>query len=344
MTKKIFIVSVVTISLVAALLVIVFIGTFWYQDLVNKQLIKQCEQTVYNIKNVQQKSEYTLKNDPSQNKLKIKIGDIDSIKNAKATYLAGSGGFESCVIEQEVLYTLWFNNRFLAVGDYYNPNSQLDSLGNVASFGDNPGFRKYGAALDPSKQYNLEELFLNSFNIQEKNGLFLYTKIKGDSATSGEFVDSNIVFVMDGDSAEMIDIPDRLFPSNIGQRKIYTDFKKNDDKLEITFSLDSEIVRTLKDQSKGGFFGEEEYARLWNSGTRTFCFEKSNLYSEKERLRLKDLKENNPNYLEKELKEIYGSGVREKWEEIYGKNFDEHKYNYYTLCSQDRQVFSRLLN
>jgi hypothetical protein len=38
------------------------------------------------------------------------------------------------------------------------------------------------------------------------------------------------------------------------------------------------MVRTLEDPSIGGFDKEEEYARLWSGGSRTFCFKLSSGY------------------------------------------------------------------
>ncbi len=270
MLKKILIFLGIIISLIILGLVIL-VGSWYISQVSTNNKIKLCTETGYNIKNVEQNKKYSLKNDPNQDRLQIQI--IKALPTKNATTMGGAsvfGGpvFQGCWMQQDVKYNILFNNKIVG-------NTNFDKNGETTAynFGDNLRFLKRGEVLDKSVEYNFEEKFLNSFKIQTKNGLDLYTKVKDDFWQT-ETQDDDEVFVVENNSLNLVDIPRSLFPSDSGYRKNYTDFRKNADKLEITFRLGDKMIQTLQDPKRGGFSKEEEYAKLWQGGFYTFCFEK----------------------------------------------------------------------
>lgn len=271
MLKKILIALGIIISLIILGLVIL-VGSFYTSPPNNDKDIKLCTENIYNIKNVEQNKKYSLKNDPNQDRLQIQIVKALPTKNATTigggVTLLGGEAFQGCLMQQIVEYNIVFDNQLLENISQRNKTKTTEYV-----FFDILEFQERGKALDKSKEYNFEEKFLNRFKIQTKNSLNLYTKIK-NSFRKNETQDSDEIFIIENNSLNLVEIPRSLFPSDSGDNKNYTDFRKNTDKLEITFRLDDNMINILKDPNRGGFFKEEEYSRLWQGGFYTFCFEK----------------------------------------------------------------------
>jgi hypothetical protein len=310
MIKKTFkIIAVIfLIIIIIPIFSIIFLGFSSYR---NEMLVEKCNQTDYKIKSLTPNTKYTLKNDPYGDRLKIETLDIETVSRAKGSITVAlfMGYFDSCTIRQQVRYNITFNNQILTPINYTNSDPFNHN------FFENLGFGSDGKLLDTTKEYNLEDMFINTFRIQNKNNLTLYTKIVADTLEYEDQIDDSPVFIVENNSATMIDIPSELFPFDSGNHKKYTDFKKNGDNLEITFTLSEDtsedMIKVLEiakieanNYSGRRYVAEtkkimlkEEEIRLWKDGLHTFCFK------------------------------IVG-----------GLN------PHYSLCNEDRQEFSKILN
>lgn len=246
MTKKIFIGIGVLVILFFVFVSFMFVNLY-LTDKENEKLISQCENTNYNVKRLDNKKVYLLKNDPNQNKLSIKIDKsslyVDSGDEpivSKSPNIFGSNGiFNSCSLKQAITYQLIFNNQL---------TTKIDEKGDIVDIYAFDGQPKVASAFDrvlefpiekdnlsnSTLEYSFEDNFMDRFKIITKNNLTLYSE---ELIINDKDIIGNIFFV-EGDFIVFVETPEDIRSGDFG----IANFEKKGDKMEITFTSKNTII------------------------------------------------------------------------------------------------------